>query len=111
MAVPLNPAPLHILVALATEDLHGYGITQAVKRQSHGTYKLSPGTLYDNLRKLMDQGLVVDAPQAEQDQNETRRLYRLTPAGRNALTAEILRLESVVSMAKPYLSDGRPKKA
>lgn len=111
MPVPLNPAPLHILVALAAEDLHGYGIMQAIKRQSQGAYKLGPGTLYDNLKKLMDQNLVVNVPQAEQNQNETRRLYRLTADGRATLTAEILRLESVISDARPHLSKRRPKKA
>jgi DNA-binding PadR family transcriptional regulator len=111
VSIPLNPAPLHILVALAAEDLHGYGIMQAIKRQSQGTYKLGPGTLYDNLKKLMDQGLVVDAPQAERNKNESRRLYRLTADGRAALAAEILRLEGVIAHARPHLKSRRPRKA
>ena len=56
--LPLSPASLHILLALAGEDMHGYGIMQEVARQSEGAYKLGPGTLYDNLRRLMDQELV-----------------------------------------------------
>ena len=47
--LPLSPATLHILLSLAGEDLHGYGIMQEVARQSEGKYKLGPGTLYDNL--------------------------------------------------------------
>jgi DNA-binding PadR family transcriptional regulator len=49
--LPLSPAALHILLALAGEDLHGYGIMLEVARQSVGQYKLGPGTLYDNLEK------------------------------------------------------------
>ncbi len=56
--LPLSPAALHILLALASEDLHGYGIMLEVARQSEGQYKLGPGTLYDNLRKLMTQHCV-----------------------------------------------------
>jgi len=55
--LPLSPAALHILLALASEDLHGYGIMLEVARQSEGQYKLGPGTLYDNLRKLMTPAL------------------------------------------------------
>ena len=56
--LPLSPATLHILLALAGEELHGYGIMQEVARQSEGRYKLGPGTLYDNLQRMLDQGLV-----------------------------------------------------
>ena len=59
--LPLSPATLHILLALAGEDRHGYGIMQAIARQSEGQYKLGPGTLYDNLQKLMNQGMVEEA--------------------------------------------------
>jgi len=56
--LPLSPATLHILLALAGEEMHGYGIMQEVARQSEGRYKLGPGTLYDNLQRMLDQGLV-----------------------------------------------------
>jgi DNA-binding PadR family transcriptional regulator len=56
--LPLSPAALHILLALASEDRHGYGIMREVARQSEDRYKLGPGTLYDNLQKLLDQGIV-----------------------------------------------------
>ena len=59
---PLSSATLQILLALAGGDLHGYGIIKEVARNSDGHYKLGPGTLYDNLKKLMDAGLVSDAP-------------------------------------------------
>jgi DNA-binding PadR family transcriptional regulator len=72
---PLSAATLHILLALADEDLHGYGIIQKAARQSQKQYRLGPGTLYDNLKKLMDQGLVVDSPALNSE--EDKRLYRL----------------------------------
>src|ERR1700741_1210955 len=56
--LPLSPAALHILLALAGADLHGYGIMQEIARQSAGQYKIGPGTLYDNLKKLVNQGLL-----------------------------------------------------
>ena len=60
--LPLSPATLHILLSLAGEERHGYGMMQEVARQSEGRYKLGPGTLYDNLQKLMMHGLVEGPP-------------------------------------------------
>ena len=97
---PLSPAVLHILLALAGEDLHGYGITQEIARQSAGQYKMGPGTLYDNLKKLMDKDLVIEVPQSDLAVDEVRRLYRLTMEGRAVLSAEIGKLESVVREAR-----------
>src|SRR3954469_22717700 len=94
--LPLSPATLHILLSLAAEDRHGYGIMQEVLRQSEGQYKLGPGTLYDNLQKLMNQTLVEDAPQRSGDDDPRRRYYRLTRFGRRVLTTEITRLDNVV---------------
>src|SRR5579871_5451948 len=98
--LPLSPAALHILLSLAAEDRHGYGIMQEVVRQSEGQYKLGPGTLYDNLQKLMDQGMVEDAPRRSAKDDPRRRYYRLTRFGRTVLSAEIGRLEAVVREAK-----------
>src|SRR3954447_18181063 len=94
--LPLSPATLHILLSLAGEDRHGYGIMQEVLRQSEGQYKLGPGTLYDNLQKLMNQALVEDAPRRSGDDDPRRRYYRLTRLGRKVLTVEIARLDTVV---------------
>jgi DNA-binding PadR family transcriptional regulator len=106
---PLSPATLHILLALAGGDLHGYGIIQEVAQHSEGHYKLGPGTLYDNLKKLMDAKLVADAPRSESAQDDERRFYRLTMDGRRALSAEIDRLQRVVHEAKLRLRERRPK--
>jgi DNA-binding PadR family transcriptional regulator len=110
LSPPLAPAMLHILLALASEDLHGYGIIQEISRQSHGHYKLGPGTLYDNLKRLMDQKLVIDAPKSSLSDDETRRLYRLTAQGRTVLSAEINRLQNVVREARLTLKEKRPRR-
>ena len=101
--LPLSPATLHILLSLAAEDRHGYGMMQEVARQSEGQYKLGPGTLYDNLQRLMAHGLVTQTPPREPDDDPRRRYYRLTAAGRSVLTAEIARLEGVVREAHVHL--------
>lgn len=107
--LPLAPATLHILLALAGEDLHGYGIMQEVARQSEGQYKLGPGTLYDNLQRLMDQGLVQEAGRS--GEVSRRRYYRLNLLGRGVLTAEIARLEGVVRDGRARLQIAKPRRA
>lgn len=108
---PLSAATLHILLALASEDLHGYGIIQEVARQSQGSYRMGPGTLYDNLKKLMDQRLVIDVPRSALPKEEERRFYRITSAGREVLAAEVERLREVVATAQERLRERRPRNA
>ena len=78
--LPLSPATLHILLSLADEDRHGYGIMQEVARQSQGQYKLGPGTLYDNLQKLMTQGLVEESPRPPAHEDPRRRYSGSPPS-------------------------------
>ena len=106
--LPLSPATLHILLALAAEDRHGYGIMLEVTRQSQGQYKLGPGTLYDNLQKMMNLAMVEEAPSPPENDDPRRRYYRLTPLGRGILSSEVARLEGVIREAKPHL---RPRRA
>jgi len=105
--LPLSPATLHILLALAGEDRHGYGIIKEVARQSEGQYKLGPGTLYDNLQKLQDQAIVEEVPRTIDQESERRRYYRLTSLGRGVLGAEAERLETIVREAKAHLNPVR----
>ena len=105
--LPLSPATLHILLSLAGEHLHGYGIMQEVARQSEGRYKLGPGTLYDNLQRLIDKGLVREAGAGAGDDDPRRRYYRLSSLGRSVLSAEVTRLEGVVREAKLHLKPVR----
>jgi DNA-binding PadR family transcriptional regulator len=101
---PISAAALHILLALAESNLHGYGIMQAVKRQSGGNYKLGPGTLYANLDRLLASGLVGETERKMED-GDTRREYYLTPNGERALRVEIRRLRQVVDVARSRLGE------
>ena len=110
--LPLSPATLHILIALAGEDRHGYGIMQEVKQQSRGHYAIGPGTLYDNLDKLLHWGLVEEsAAKRKNDDDPRRRYYRLTSLGRRVVAAEIQRLESIFRVTKVHLKAAQPRKA
>ena len=108
--LPLSPATLHILLSLAGEELHGYGIMQEVQRQSEGQYKLGPGTLYDNLQKLIERRLVEELGHRPGDDDPRRRYYRLSSLGRGVLAAEITRLDSVVREGKLRLQT-KPRRA
>jgi DNA-binding PadR family transcriptional regulator len=99
---PLSSAALHILLALSESDLHGYGIMQSVKRQSAGQYRLGPGTLYANLSRLLASGLVGETERKLKG-GYTRREYRLTRSGEQALRAEIRHLRQVVDVARTRL--------
>lgn len=109
--LPLSPAALHILLSLAAEDLHGYGIMQEVRRQSLGRYRLGPGTLYDNLEKLMERGLVKETGKSSPGRESRRRHYHLTAFGRRVLAADIERLHAVVRDAKRHLRQTEPSKS
>jgi DNA-binding PadR family transcriptional regulator len=99
---PLSSAALHILLALAESDLHGYGILQSVKRQSEGTFRLGPGTLYANLDRLLASGLVGET-EGKLKGGETRREYSLTSTGERVLRLEVQRLRQVVNVARTRL--------
>ncbi|MGH9723154.1 MAG: PadR family transcriptional regulator [Bryobacteraceae bacterium] len=96
--LPLKPHWFHILLSLAGEDQHGYGIMQEVLDRTHGKVRLWPATLYGTLKRLIDADLIeesVDRPAAELD-DARRRYYRLTRLGRRVLAAESERLEELV---------------
>jgi DNA-binding PadR family transcriptional regulator len=100
----ISPAALHILLALSESELHGYGIMQAVKRQSGGEFKLGPGTLYANLDRLLARGLVGERERKLKG-GEARREYYLTASGEKVLRMEIQRLRRVVAVAKDRLGE------
>jgi DNA-binding PadR family transcriptional regulator len=100
--LPLPAATFHILLALADEDRHGYGIIQDVAARTDGALRLSPGTLYRSIQRMLDQGLLVetsDRPAPEFD-DERRRYYRITPLGTAVARAEARRLNDLVRMAR-----------
>jgi DNA-binding PadR family transcriptional regulator len=102
--LPLSAPTLHILLALAAEERHGYAIMQQVARQSSNRYKLGPGTLYESLQKLLDDGIVAEVSPRSRPVESRRRYYKLTRFGRGLLSAEIRRLESLVHEAKASLA-------
>jgi DNA-binding PadR family transcriptional regulator len=106
--LPLAPATLHILLALAPGELHGYAIMQEVLRQSGGHYKIGPGTLYDNLQRLLDQELVEERTSPTRNQDPRRRYYALTPQGQGVLQNEIARLDRVVRAGKSVIRNWKP---
>lgn len=101
--LPLAPAAFHILLALAADELHGYAIMQEVSRQSGSRYKLGPGTLYDNLQRLMEEGVVAEGARPGKDDDPRRRYYKLTAFGRRVLAVEVTRLEALVRQARLHL--------
>ena len=100
--LPLPTAMFHILTALAEEELHGYAIMQDVATRTSGKVKMSPGTLYGAIRRMLELGLIVETaerPDPESD-NERRHYYRMTPFGRQVAIAESARLLGLVNQAK-----------
>jgi DNA-binding PadR family transcriptional regulator len=95
--LPLTPQVFHLLVALAERDLHGYAIMQDVSARTNGKLRLSPGTLYGSIKRLLEQGLIV-----ELENDARRRYYRLTPFGRKVAKAEAARLMELVDQARQY---------
>jgi DNA-binding PadR family transcriptional regulator len=100
--LPLPLATFHILLALSDEDRHGYAILQEVERRTGGELRLSAGTLYRSIQRMLDDGLIVERrerPAPEQD-DERRRYYRISPLGSAAARAEAARLSALVRMAR-----------
>jgi DNA-binding PadR family transcriptional regulator len=96
----LPEATFHILMAVADEDRHGYGIIQDVLTSTDGKLKLSAGTLYRSIQRMLEQGLIVETRDRPEDDDERRRYYRITPAGREVAKAEAQRLQHLVRLAR-----------
>ena len=99
----LSPQVFHILVALAERDQHGYGIMQDVAERTDGRLRLSAGTLYGSIKRLLEQGLVVELRDRERPRDADdprRRYYRLTPSGRKVATTEGMRMAELLEQAK-----------
>lgn len=96
---PLPSAAFHILLALADEDRHGYGIMQQVSEQTAGAVRLGPGTLYGSIKTLLEERLIEELEGAEED-DERRRYYHLTTAGRGVAMKEAERMASVLRVAR-----------
>ena len=92
---------LHILLALSTEERHGYGIMKQAERESQGKVRMGPGTLYGSLGRMMAAGLIRESDKrVDPSMDDERRIYyTLTALGRRALSAELDRYREVVAVA------------
>ena len=100
--LPLPAATFHILLALADDDRHGYAIIQEVALRTGGELRLSAGTLYRSIQRMLEQGLIVETrerPAPELD-DERRRYYRIAPFGTAVARAEARRLTQLVKFAR-----------
>jgi len=101
--LPLPPATFHILLALVDQERHGYAIIQDVEQRTDGELRLSAGTLYRSIARMVEQGLIVEVVKraaARLDDDERRRYYRVTPFGTAVARAEMARLSQLVRLAR-----------
>jgi DNA-binding PadR family transcriptional regulator len=98
---PLTPAMFHVLLALAGDDLHGYAILKEVELRTGGKVRLSTGTLYGIIKRLLADGMIVELrSRPSETDDERRRYYRLTSQGRQAATSEAERMDEILSIAR-----------
>jgi DNA-binding PadR family transcriptional regulator len=109
--LPLKPNWFYILLSLAGQDQHGYGIMQDVLDRTSGKVRLWPATLYGTLKRLIEADLIEESSRrpAPEDDDERRRYYGLTRLGRRVLAAETKRLEELVRIvhSQPGLLPGK----
>ena len=99
---PLTPAVLHIILALSTEERHGYRIMKQVEEESQGKVKMGPGTLYGSIGRMIDAGLITETDKKVDPEldDERRVYYKITASGKAALAAELERYREVVAIAR-----------
>jgi len=99
--LPLTPAVLHIMLALAGGERHGYAIAGEVDETTSGSIRMGPGTLYGSIQRMLAAALIEEvSPKRARDDDERRRYYRLTAFGRRVLELELQRLDRVVRVAR-----------
>ena len=111
--LPLTPAVLHILLALADGDQHGYAIAQTVEELTGGAVRMGPGTLYGSIGRMVASGLLEESSRARGRvaDDDRRRFYRMTALGRRVLESEMERLDRVVALAHAKNVLRRPEPA
>lgn len=99
---PLPSAAFQILLSLADEDLHGYGIMRKVQEQTNGRMRLGPGTLYSSIQALLEDGLIEEVIRSRSARggDERRRFYRITSSGRKLARSEAERLADLLRVAR-----------
>jgi DNA-binding PadR family transcriptional regulator len=100
--LPLPTPVFHILVAVADRERHGYAIMQDVAARTGGKLRMSPGTLYGSIKRMLEDGLIEELeerPDPEHDDTR-RRYYRITAFGRRVAIAESARLSQLLNQAR-----------
>ena len=95
--LPLKPVDLELLLALADQQLHGYGLVQAISAHTQGLVVLDPGNLYRVIKRLLADGLIAESDRDLTEAGERRKYYRITPLGGRVLTMELDRLRRLVT--------------
>ena len=99
--LPLPAATLHILLALSDGERHGYAIILDVEERTNGELRLSAGTLYRSIARMVEQGLINESSKRRSRlDDERRRYYKLTPFGTAVARAELRRLEQLVKLGR-----------
>lgn len=104
-SLPLTEVTLLILLSLSSQPKHGYAIMKEVETLSQGRVRLSTGTLYGAIKRLLEMGWIERVEKEEGQQGgRVRKLYRLTSLGRQILKAETVRLQKLVTAAQEVLA-------
>lgn len=100
--LPLTAVVLHILLALADGERHGYAIAQQIEEATAGQMRAGPGTLYGSIQRMLAASLIEEAPRRRRasDEDERRRYYRMTAFGHRVLDLELHRLSDVMRVAR-----------
>lgn len=111
--LPLKNDALLILLAVANEPRHGYGIIRDVEARSDGAIVLQTGALYRWIKRLLTDGLIaeIEGPSDEDSLDERRRHYRLTSLGQMVVTAEVERMAKLVRAARLTFAGKKPRLA
>jgi DNA-binding PadR family transcriptional regulator len=107
--LPLTPTVFHILLALADQERHGYGIMQEVMMMTQNRVRMGPGTLYGSIKRMLRVNLIEESDERPDPalDDERRRYYRLTDFGRQVLAAEARRLSTLIDVAQAkHVLDG-----
>lgn len=115
--LPLTPVVLHILLALADGERHGYAIAQVIEETTQGLVRMGPGTLYGSIQRMLASSLIEETSSRRRASDDSgsddprRRYYRATSFGRRVLTLELERLSAIVTVARQKQLVGGAKPA